>query len=36
LNFSFNIKTAGKIKRLASVNHEIQYALTYDGTMAQV
>lgn len=26
-NFSLNIKTAGKIKRLASTNHEIDYSL---------
>ena len=35
-NFSLNIKTAGKIKRLASTNHEIDYSLLEDGTLAQV
>lgn len=35
-NFSLNIKTAGKIKRLASTNHEIEYSLWENDRLAQV
>lgn len=35
-NFSLNIKTAGKIRRLASTNHDIEYSLWEDDTLAQV
>lgn len=35
-NFTLNIKQAGKIKRLSSINHEIDYSLSEDGTLAQV
>ncbi len=35
-NFILNIKTAGKINRLASTNHEIVYSLQEEGTLAQV
>ena len=34
--FSLNIKTAGKITRLASTNQEIEFQINEDGTMAQV
>jgi len=35
-DFSLNIKTAGKIKRLASQNHLIEYSIWEDGTLATV
>jgi hypothetical protein len=35
-DFSLNIKTAGKIKRLASTNHEIEYSIWEEGTLASV
>ena len=35
-NLLLNIKTAGKIKRLASLNHEIDYLLREHGTVAKV
>ena len=33
-DFSLNIKTAGKISRLTSINHDIKYTLSEEGTMA--
>ncbi len=35
-NFLLNIKTAGKINRLSSLNHKIRYETTQEGTFAQV
>jgi hypothetical protein len=31
-----NIKAAGKIKRIASKNHEIEYFLSEEGTLASI
>ncbi len=33
-DFQLNIKQGGKIKRLSSINHEINYSLSEDGTLA--
>ena len=33
-DFKLNIKQGGKIKRLSSLNHEIDYSLSEDGTLA--
>jgi hypothetical protein len=35
-DYLFNIKAAGKIKRLASKNHEIEYSLSEEGTLASI
>jgi hypothetical protein len=35
-NFTLNIKQGSKIKRLSSINHEIEYSLAENGTLAKV